>query len=203
MSAVKSFRRDVFKGEIPRRLFAWLILFCISLCSLSAFGQKNIESSDLVFCPLQKTWVKRNPAPMPPIKVGKPLGEICSSDRQKEIFFFELSKNLNFRQTISNRKNEEKLFFNYLEKGKQAFAEIAPSQNFPDRQFAKLASTEKSISSNYKNDFCRTSTEVFALYQFPRPPTVQNSAFFKRTDFHKLGSIWRKIQPRAPPSVLL
>lgn len=199
MSAVQFFRGNVFGSEVLRRVFAWLILFCISLCLMPAFGQKSIASADLVYCPLQKNWVAKNSAPMPPIRAGKPLGEICSSERQKEVFFFDLSKNLNFRQIVFNQQNGEKLFFNYLEKGKQAFAEIAPSQNLPDRQLAKLASTEKSTGGNYRTDFIQTPSEVFALHQFPRPPTVHKVVSDNSFSFREIKTISRRIAPRAPP----
>ncbi len=104
--------KNSFKCRISLLAFAFLTLFCVLFSSfLPALAQKNVESSDLVFCPLQKTWVKRNSEQKTSPKIEEPLGEICSSEKQKRIFFLELSKTFNFRQIISAQNGGEKIFF--------------------------------------------------------------------------------------------
>lgn len=196
MSAVKIIKKVNSARGIPARVFACLILLCISFSSLPAFAHQSSKSSDLVFCPLQKTWVQKY---IPPVKVKEPLGEICASDRQKDSFFFEMSERLPLLRFIQDSEQTEKLFFNYTEKGKRAFAGILPPENLPESQLAKLASTGKIAGNNYKTNFDRDKSEAFVLAQRPRPPTIQNVASFETTTFRELKTISRRIQPRAPP----
>lgn len=196
MSVIEVIKKTISKRKIPARVFAWLILLSVSFASLPTFAQKSAKSSDLVFCPIQKLWVQKYVAPA---EVKQPLDEICASDSQKGQFFFEMSKKMPLLRFVHDSDRTEKLFFNYLEKGKRAFAEFAPTQNFPEQQLAKLSAAQKSTGGSYKTNLDKIQTEVFVLAQRPRPPTVQNIASFKTTAFRSLETISRRIQPRAPP----
>lgn len=100
---------------------------------------------------------------------------------------------------VRDSEQTEKIFFSYLEKGKQAFAELSSSPNLPEPRLARLAATQKSTGGSYKTDFDTIQTEVFTLAQAARPPTVQKSAAFETTAFRRLETISRRIRPRAPP----
>lgn len=196
MSAVKNIKANDFERGTPARVFAWLILLCISFACLPTFAHQTSKSSELVFCPIQKLWVQKY---VPPVKIRQALDEICASDRQKGQFFFEMSKKLPPLRFVHDSDQTKKLFFNYLEKGKQALAEISPTQNIPEPQLAKIAATQKSTGGSYETDFGKIKTEIFVLAQRPRPPTVQKTVSFETVSFIKLETISRRLQPRAPP----
>lgn len=189
------------KNEIymSRTFLALLILFCIFSGSLPIFGNGRLHATDEVYCPLQKKWVKQNPVTLPePIDTEKPLANICTSNNLKENFLADLLKSFHFRRISADQKEEE-VFFNYLDKGKQAFAEIALPFNSPEHQLAKSSRTEKSSSGNYQKDFGKISVETFLTKQHPRPPTTQKNTVFNYQIARKLKNLSRNINPRSPP----
>lgn len=187
------------KREKRARLSAWLI-FLSMLCAAfpsALSARENRQSDDSVFCPLQKIWVQKYAAP---VREKDSLGEICASGGRKNRFYFEVSKKIPFVGLIRDGAQAEKLFFNYLEKGRRALAEIAPaSQNLPSSQIGRLASGERSGASRHKTDFCKTESETFVFAQKPRPPTARKFVLFSTVPFRKLDDISRSIKPRAPP----
>lgn len=195
MSALRSISRINSVRRIAARISAWLILLCVVFSSLSVSARAEAKSNDLVFCPLQKTWVQRYVAP---VKYKEPLDEICASPRQKSSFFAIVSKKVPLLRFVPNSREAEKLFFQYLEKGKQAFSKLAPAPNLPESQLGKLADTEKS-GSNYQTDFSKDKAESFIFARHSRPPPVREVSFLAHQIFYKLETISRRIQPRAPP----
>ena len=195
---VLSFRQTIFRYKTTRTIFAWLMFVCLSASYIPVFGQQNHGGGEVVFCPLQKIWVKKNFAALP--KTVKPLDEVCAANDLKESFLFESSKSLFSLEVLSSPDSAEKLFFDYAAKGKQAFAEIAaPPNGSPERQFAKLIAHEKSAGNNFKNEFQLATIAAISLESFPRPPTFCCPI---QTDFqfvHELKKISRSINPRSPP----
>jgi hypothetical protein len=183
---------------IRRRLakkFAWLILFCLCFSVYSVSGSQNVKSSNLVFCPLQRDWVKKY---IPQVKTKEPLENICASGKVKSQFFFEAAKSYPLFRFVSNSDSIEKFFFNYLQKGKHALAEIQPIQNLPSPQSFIIAKSEKS-AANFKTNFVHNSTECVVLTQKARPPGRLASFAGNTKPFYKLTAISRRIKPRAPP----
>ena len=188
-----------FQYKITRTIFAWLVFVCLSASFVPVFGQQKHHADDeVVFCPLQKIWVKKNFVALP--KTVKPLDGVCAADELKEFFLVESSRNLFSLKFFSSTDGAEKIFFAYAAKGKQALAEIAaPSDGSPERRIAKLAAREKSVGGDFKNDFQQAMSATISLENFPRPPT-----FFCpiESDFqfaHELKKISRSINPRSPP----
>lgn len=202
MSAVETNRRNGFKRKIPARFSARLIFFCMLFNSLPAtFARQTAPTPDLIYCPLQKSLLRKH-APTPPrAKIKEPLDEICASIERKSRFFSDVSKRVPFLRLIRDREQIENLFFSYLESGNKAFARLAPfaPENFPAPQVSESQNAKKSGAARYKIDFDRNASEVFAFAQRPRPPTARKTASFDRSVFRPLETVSRRIQPRAPP----
>jgi hypothetical protein len=177
----------------------WTTLFCLISGSIPVSARHISQPADAVYCPLQKTWVRKNDPAAEAVRPEKTLDYICSSFDHKESFVFELSNGIFDRQISLTGEKIEKLFFKYLEEGKQAFAEIAPSNNLPGRQMAKNSAGEKSGSTNFKVDFARYPSETFGFEQLARPPTTRQTIKFNFQFVNELDKISRNINPRSPP----
>lgn len=160
-------------------------------------NSQPVNNLDLVFCPLQKTWVKRNPAPEKAFKF-EPLEEICAANEQKESFIFESFQKLALAKISLDIKKTENLFFDYAEKGKEVFTMLSNSHSLPETQLSKADNPKKAIF-NLQKDFIKKETGIFLLPAQPRPPTFQITANFISQKFVELKNISRKISPRAPP----
>lgn len=194
------YKRSNRLPAIPARMSAWLVLLCIFANIVPIFGQRNQKnSSDLTFCPLQKIWV---PKYTTKTAVKEPLSEMCTSSSRKARFFFEASKRMPLLRFIRDSKEIEKLFFNYLKQGKQAFAVISSSRNLPEREFTEAVGEAKMTGGIFKIDFDQAEAEKFDLQQAARPPTVCKEALFEFLALIKLETVSRRIQPRAPPVLL-
>ena len=199
MSATEKIKKVFSLNTILRSVYAGLIFCAIFFNSFPAFGEKKSDSADLVFCPLQKIWVKKNSSVSRSEKPRNLLDGICSSEKEKQSFIFELTQNINFRQLTFAGKNGENLYFDFLQKGKKAFAEAAAPQNIPNREIANTGSIEKGTNSNFKKDFSRVKSGIFSLEQFARPPTFTENFSYSFIIFREMKTISRRIAPRAPP----
>lgn len=177
----------------------WMTFICLISGSIPVSARQISEPSDSVYCPLQKTWVKKNNSASEALRLTKTLDYICSSSGHKESFIYELSTGIFDRQISLTGEKLEKLFFKYIEQGKQAFVEIAPSGNLPGPQMAKNSAKEKSGSTNFKVDFARYSRETFGFEQLARPPTAPRTVKFDFQFLSELDKISRSINPRSPP----
>lgn len=185
--------------DFSRLAMAWLIFLCLTICSVPVFAQQKSLSTELVFCPLQKVWVKGNQSGSELRSIDDSLDEICAPSESKQHFVFELAKSLFSKRIEAAQITREQLFFRYLEKGRQAFAEINPSGNLPDRQLTKAAAKETISTTNYQVDFNQKSAAVFALETLARPPTFHHDTNFDFQFAHELKKISRNINPRSPP----
>lgn len=183
--------------SLVNNIFCSLFLFALISVNFLPQSTQN-DSEDLVYCPLQKTWVKRD-LPGEPVKVEFPLGEICSSQKNKESFLSDLGKIASSNQIIFDKQDEANLFFNYLEKGKKAFAYFESTQNHPKHQLVRNALNEKGANTNYKIEFEPNRSEEFVLSQLSRPPTVRKTSKFDFQIVYSLEKISHNINPRSPP----
>jgi len=185
--------------DYSRLATAWLIFSCLLICSVPLSAQRKFAPADSVFCPLQKTWVKRN---QPTQSIDNSLNEICAPNEHKQHFVYDLAKSLFSKRVESTQITQEQLFFQYLEKGRQVFAEIAPFRNSPDRRLVNAAAKEKSGTVNYNVDFHRKTAESFNLKVLARPPTFNHDTNFDFQFAQELKKISRHINPRSPPSFI-
>lgn len=181
----------------PNKLFLILsnifcVVFLFALITANFFFSFNLHTySDLVYCPLQKTWVKQH-IERPKFKQN-PLEQICMNEAEK----LELSKQILLKNAFAvdekgvfeTLRNGEKVLDNYRD-----FPQMPPQNLFTNKQSFSLL--------NNKNDF-RTEvaniTEVVSFQQFSRPPTIQHSAKFDFQISRTLSKTSRNINPRSPP----
>lgn len=186
-------------GNISQFSILWLLLFCLFFGSFPISAKQNNPSNDLVYCPLQKKWVKKNQNLSEPKKVEKPLDEICSSSKNKESFIFGLFSVISTKQFSSTKENEESLFFKFLKKGERAFSESPDPNNLPKNQIASAVTKVKGGNVYFNFDFAQELTETFKLNQFARPPNTFQATKFGFHLIRELKNISRNINPRSPP----
>ncbi|MBX7174633.1 MAG: hypothetical protein K1X72_26900 [Pyrinomonadaceae bacterium] len=166
-----------------------LLSVCLSFFILPLNNQ--FPDENLVYCPLQKTWVQQN---VPQPKIEDSLENICASDKLKSQFSLQLSQ-----KTLGFQPKTEKLFFNYLQKGDLAFAEINHHPNLPDSNLAQNHKTE-TVANNFRQEIGQQDLAGFTLQQIARPPTfVKEINFFASQSAQPLDQISRNINPRSPP----
>lgn len=166
-----------------------LLSVCLSFFILPLNNQ--FPDENLVYCPLQKTWVQQN---VPQPKIEDSLENICASDKLKSQFSLQLSQ-----KTLGFQPKTEKLFFNYLQKGDLAFAEINHHPNLPDSNLAQNHKTE-TVANNLRQRIERSELIKFILQAAPRPPTFsKKNNEFESHPVQILEKISRNINPRSPP----
>jgi hypothetical protein len=179
------------------QLLTAALLLCVYLGTLNlSFSISNVSGE--VFCPLQKTWVKKNPASILTEKQREPLKDICASDSRKSSFLSEFIESLRFTQLRPTNDETVKVFFAYFTGGKAVFKSFITSHNSPEPQFISSIKTEKS-AKNSGFEFVKRTVEVLALSSQPRPPTVIGADNFVSPTVTELKNISRHIKPRAPP----
>src|SRR5882757_5161937 len=106
-----NFHRRAFAAKAFTRCLAAVVLLCLHLGSLNSSHAEIAHPPDQVFCPLQKTWVKKGRADFSPEKQKAPLENICASVGQKTDFLERLSGSLRFTRARPSEREKEKLFF--------------------------------------------------------------------------------------------
>lgn len=193
-------RSDLFAGGLTRVLTQCLtatVLLCVYLATLHLPGGTSGSFSDEVFCPLQKTWVKKNPTVILTAKQREPLKDICARDERKSDFLSEFIESLRFIKLKPTGEETAKLFFAYFTEGKPALTGFASSRKIPEPQFISSVRIEKS-AKNSGFDFAKIAAD-FLIPARPRPPTVSAKGDFVSRTAAELKNISRSIKPRAPP----
>jgi hypothetical protein len=162
------------------------IVFAINIPFLSKTSLNN-----LVYCPLQKTWVKLNSD----ISVTQttPLNQICMSNAEKQI----LSAQILFKKAFVI---DEKGVFETLKFGVKFLDNYKHFPNLPDKTFAEFRGLFNLINS--KNDLqieFVINSQSFYFEQFSRPPTLTKTTKFDSQIAQTLEKISRNINPRSPP----
>lgn len=190
-------RKHNFKAVsvLPYLVLVWLAAVCLGYFSL--LNAQPDKDPDRVFCPLQKSWVKKSPSSETRVK-PEPLEEICASDSQKESFIYESFQKLKLTPISLDAKQTEALFFDYAEKGSAVFAAFSNSRSAPQTELVKAVNVEKGTLALQK-EFLKTEAKALLEIQQPRPPGVEQTASFVSQKFVSLKNISRKISPRAPP----
>jgi hypothetical protein len=199
MSQSAQIRKPTFIIKSVMRALTLLVLLCVYLSSLQLSYAAVRRSSDEVFCPLQKTWVKKNPAAPLRRDQKEPLKDICARVERKDIFLSELTESLRFTRATPSGREIEKLFFTYLAKGRPSLTRYFYSQNAPEPQFLSAARTEKSANNNFRADVA-AAPESPAAAKLPHlfiAPIVNN---FSLQTVVELRNISRHLSPRAPPA---
>jgi hypothetical protein len=118
--------------------YLWLLGILLSI--FPAFASQIRVDPDLIFCPLQKTWVKKGGVS---VKSSTPLRNICASQTAKREFSFESYKRLG---TAFNDSLAEPVFFSYSKIGRRAFDAVR-SVPVPDESLSGSGYSEKSAAN--------------------------------------------------------
>ncbi len=197
MSQSVQVKKPAFIVKSVAHMLTLLVLFCVYLGSLPLSHAAVRRSSDEVFCPLQKTWVKKNSAAL--LKSQKqPLKDICARVERKDIFLSELTESLRFTRATPSYRETEKLFFTYLAKGKPSLTRYFYSQNVPEPQYISSARTQKNVN-NTRFEFAEQAAEALTP-KLPRRLMRTPVNNFVSRSFTELKNISRHLNPRAPPA---
>lgn len=182
--------------RIVTKLICWLIVLCAVSGGLPIWAGSPVHTPDVVFCPLLNSWVKRD-REMPPVKA--PLDRICAPTDSKIAFFIATSKRYVLIKFVPNSEAAEKLFFRYLQRGKQALSELTPLPGGPSPESTLAAAREQKTATSFVTDLAKERIESFTFDRFPRPPTSTVSINISAPSFSKLETVAQNASPRGPP----
>lgn len=192
MITEKLSKRLSLTAQNPSRILIGLIFFGICLSYLGSYEFQSPASTGLVYCPLQKTWV-RGAQPKALIKY-RPFDDICAADTRKNSLQIELS--LKTFHPIT-----QKIVFDYLEKGDTVFAGLNQLSNLPQHRWLAQTSAE-TAANNSSPEISKYAFANFVLPQAARPPTFTKvSTRFAFQFVSALEKISRNIKPRSPPQL--
>ncbi|MBS1793230.1 MAG: hypothetical protein JSS81_05220 [Acidobacteria bacterium] len=167
-----------------------MMIFALLASNLFPAIEFPTGKTSLIYCPLQKTWVKRLSSPKPTFT--NPLDEICMSDSRKS--------NLAAQILLEGAFGiDEKGVFDVLQKGPQILAAYRNSPAAPKPALAGNIHLP-GVSNNKKEakpaPAPAVSKAVRAVLPLRTPDQTANLDF--RTVFD-LKNISRNINPRSPP----
>lgn len=162
------------------------------LTAVSVVPIEGYRSSDLVFCPLQNQWVKKNERSKPTLSISA----LCAPAGEKIRFLKKLVEAVDL--SVADESSLENLFFGYQVQGDSAFAGFPSSPGTPDRQVVVIETFQTS-SGTHRPIVVAAVTKVFALEQFSRPPTFKIPANFAQNSSPDNDPVSASIAPRAPP----
>lgn len=165
---------------------------------MSVFAIDVPNRGDLVFCPLQKIFVKRSEPKKIEPRVA--LSDLCAVDKVKADFLERLVVSVNSKR-VDGKLNLGELFFSFSATGDRAFSNL-PS--VPEAPGFPLAVVEKvqGVSGIERNGHIAVNTQVFSLQQLSRPPTRRPLTRFHFPPISDLASPAYAINSRGPPSSL-
>ena len=185
-------RTSVREGHLLRRTISCVWLICFTFTSFSILAFDSPGSPDLVFCPLQKQWVKKNP---PPRVADNSLAEICASGKSKSAFVDQLALT---RRSISEHSHATDQFFKFAARGKQVFDALPRKPDLPDQPPASLAkSSGNNDIGGASNDLCLSPLLIFN--SGPHLSLMLSAGASHTTAVRKLSSFPVTADPRGPP----
>jgi hypothetical protein len=184
--------------KVAANCLTFAVLFSVYFSSLHVSTRVNARSAGEVYCPLQKTWVRKDLPAAVTDKQKEPLKNICATEQSKSNFYADLFSGLRYSNTSFNDRETEGLFFSYTEEGKTAFAKVLSSRQDNDPQIVRAARAEKGSMAD-KTSVTKRSVETLSPTMQPRPPTTIAEDNFSFQFIAELKNISRSIAPRAPP----
>lgn len=178
---------------------SWLVLLafvCSSFGSIMALDHGPAERAGLVFCPLQKKWVKEGEAGK--VAPAVPLSDICAPRRGKSTFAASLLTAVSSQISVNKNLDLTQLFFAFQVKGSGAFAEL-PSA--PDAPRPPTTLSEKTVvtAGIDRNGFIAVPAKEFSFEQLSRPPTASSATNFHLPQIADLKMVADVTNPRGPP----
>jgi hypothetical protein len=178
------------------RYLAAVLLLCVYSAALP-LSRIALAKGDEVYCPLQRVWVKKDPAAQPTKQQKGLLDELCASRNEKDDFLARLSVSLRVTRARPTAGESEKLFFAYFAAGKSqaGFRTLLP--NMPAPEAISSGSSAKGVNNSQFEFAVKAAQE-------PRPENVSafsvlNESGFTSRSLFAFDQISQKIKPRAPP----
>jgi hypothetical protein len=182
-----------------RKLFVPVALVWLTAQLFLALPLADKQSSDkgLIYCPLQKKWVKPNPPPAAPAVF--PLDEICAASNRKTEFSEQLLSRIPtvFRQ--HSRTDIVDLYFAYSKDGKDAFSKFGSLPNSPELPGSVFVARDSVASSTQRNILPITTTASIGFDAYKETLVAAETPYFEREEVRLLRFLSRSLRPRAPP----
>lgn len=156
------------KNPVPIcQLTALVWVLAIFLTAIPLFAISPAGNQRSVYCPLQKQWVKRNEEKK--IVSSLPLSDLCAGGNDKTAFLQKLLSS-GSKLGSSQKIDLDELFFTFVAKGDQVFAQLPSSPQTPRVPLAFVDKLLGGIVATRVFDVAAIS-QVFSLEQSARPPT--------------------------------
>jgi hypothetical protein len=171
------------------------VLILLSLfASAFIFSKKDSSNENLVFCPLQKTWVKKDTEDSTIRK--NLLDSICLTKAKKQTLTLEILIKKAFAI-------DENGVFETLQKGFQVLDDYRNFPNLPQQTLVKLTNSFSLLAPKDDTNIAFfIKKEAFSFALNSRPPTSSNSTKFDFQIAQTLDQISRNINPRSPPFLI-
>lgn len=166
--------------------------------SISVFAVDASNNGDLVFCPLQRQWVKKSEPKK--VKSKEPLSDICGSKKTKTVFLHELILAANTEVKAGHNVNIGELFVSFSAKGGKAFSELPSAPDSPKMPLTVIEKVQGGANIG-RGGFVAITTQIFSLEQLSRPPTRNTASNFCSPQMTDLLSVAYAIHTRGPPSL--
>lgn len=179
------------RKNLSKNLLLCVLILLSLFASSFIFSVKDSPNENLVYCPLQKTWVKKD-SEISTIRKNL-LDEICLTKNKKQILTLEI--------LIKNAfAIDEKGVFETLHKGFQVLENYRNFPNLPQQTFAEITHSFSVLASKDDTNIAFfIKKEAFSFALNSRPPTIVNSTKFDFQFVQSLDQISRNINPRSPP----
>ncbi|MBS1793222.1 MAG: hypothetical protein JSS81_05180 [Acidobacteria bacterium] len=178
----------------------WLFALLLNAFSFAVSAETPKAAADeMVFCPLTK---KLQPVKATGLKTRRdPFAEICAGEQDQKAFWNELSGAGNaLKSAALSEKQFEALVFDFLQKGKAAFANLPPAPGSPEKNAVRTSTAFAAPGNQRETPFVReTAADNFSFAQRPRPPDAVSAVLFEAPLFPKSNIVSRRLAPRAPP----
>jgi hypothetical protein len=190
MATIRCTTRD--RTHSRRAGLFWLLCTLFTLLPASAI---NGIDRGLVYCPLQKAWVKGGGEPVR--QAPEVLKSVCASDAAKQKFTYESVRRLGVRNAF-DRDLAEKLFFDYSKVGRKAFNAL-PAAPLPTQPGLSERTAPETVIANGRTAIDSSAVQSVKLPEIRYSVAEYLPISFERKMAFSSNDIFRISTPRAPP----
>jgi hypothetical protein len=180
------------------RYMEWsLVTLFLALClsPLAIVSYRAPQSNDLVYCPLQKKWVK---GADDQVETQAPsLSAICAPENNKQKFVNRSQADFRLAAAIRNGATE-KLFFAFVRNDDSEAARLLSQHNLPQPS-DELAAQKQNVAVSTTSDLQIHVATNRPTFELPRPPTSTATSEFAAQPVHRFDSLLDHTCPRGPP----
>ncbi len=184
------------KGSICISYFAAAaVIAAVTFAAVFQFVSFTPQAG-LVFCPLDKKWVRQNPPTLPQ---KDPLTEICSSGKNKSEFEAHLFGGIH---SLVPQKDVAALFFAFTKERAKAFQRLGTLPGGPERN-ASINAGERAATGGYSRKFVPSAAVITAAAPLPELSfSTTQLPHYESEPVRANITNGRPLLPRAPPADL-